>query len=202
MNSPVHSLTQTVARNLARWREERGLSLAELSRRTEPYSLIDKTALSRLERAATNPRPDGKPAPELRLAQLVALARALDVTPAWLVTPRVGAVLLDGDDRPLGKNRWRAWWSGDRALTGVPLNDADSELSAVYQDVSDAYEFAVSSGGYRGFMEHRLRLERTLANWERLAVSYDPNGPAVWQREQARAVEARAGRNAAGQPPE
>ena len=191
--APPYPLTVTLARNLVWWQEERGLSLAEISRRTKRYGCIGKATLSRLARAAVDPAPDDKPHPELRLGQLVALARALEVTPAQLATPRVGGVLLKGDVRPVGKHRFRAWWSGDRTLEGDPLGDGDHDLAAVYHDVSDAFEFAISKGGYSGFKEYRRKVERTLARWEELARANDPNGPAVWEREQARAVEARAG---------
>ncbi len=177
---PVWTLTQTVGRNVAQRLDELdGWSQKRVSLESKPYGRLTAALVSRVVRGSTDERPDGKN-PDLRISELLALARTLGVSPVWLVTPRVGDVILPGDDLRINKVRFRAWWAGQRDLDGEPLRESNNLLEAVAQDLFDAYEWSVSDDAYVEFMRCKYKVDRHLAAMEAASRARDPEGVHKW----------------------
>lgn len=102
-------LTRLVGENLAHWRKERGLSLAELSARMEDVGLsLNLNGLNKIERGTRG----------IDLDELVALARALKVPPLVLIFPLGREQALDVlPGTPI--DTWAAakWFTGEADLT-------------------------------------------------------------------------------------
>jgi len=114
-------LTRAVGENLAYWRKERGLSLAELSARLDDVGVpMNLNGLHKIERGNRG----------VDIDELVAIARALDVPPLHLLFP-IGrdqtSPLLPDHDVPA----WPAakWFTGEGPFPGAsghwntPLRD-------------------------------------------------------------------------------
>jgi transcriptional regulator with XRE-family HTH domain len=106
----LRPLTRLVGENLARWRKERRLSLAQLSARVGDLGVpINLNSLNKIEHANRG----------IDLDELVALARALNVSPLVLVFPlgreRVVEVLPGTD-----VDTWAAvqWFTGEGPFPG------------------------------------------------------------------------------------
>jgi len=128
---PAWTLTKTVGRNVEQRLEELdGWSQKRVSLESKPYGRLTAALVSRVLRGSKDERPDGKN-PDLRISELLALARTLGVSPAWLVTPRYGDVILPGDELRINRSRFEAWWAGQRDLEGEPLKESSNLLGAL-----------------------------------------------------------------------
>lgn len=183
---PVWTLTQTAGRNVVHRLEELdGWSQKRIGLESKPYGRLAAALVSRVVRGATSDRPDGKN-PDLRISELLALARTLGVSPAWLVTPRFGDVRLPGDGLRINKQGFKAWWSGERGLDGEPLEESNNLLRALAEEISDAYDWSLSDDGYVEFMKCKRLIDLHLDTMERSAHTKDPHGAAKWAAHQRR----------------
>jgi len=177
---PAWTLTKTVGRNVEQRLEELdGWSQKRVSLASKPYGRLTAALVSRVVRGSKDERPDGKN-PDLRISELLALARTLGVSPAWLVTPLYGDVLLPGDALQISKHSFRAWWAGQRDLKGVPLEESNNLLEALAQELFDAHEWSVSHNGYVEFMRCKGRVDKHLASMEAASRAMDPEGVHQW----------------------
>lgn len=155
-------LTRVVGENLAYWRKERGLSLAELSARMGDAGLpLNLNGLNKIERGNRG----------VDLDELVALARVLDLPPLLLIFP-VGSPstieLLPGVHVP----PWLAarWFTGE---AGFPIPGPEGGWDVVGED---QYTWINA-------VTHDFRIqEEAVENWRRARQSGDSREETAWSR--------------------
>jgi transcriptional regulator with XRE-family HTH domain len=197
------SVRQAVAHNLKQLREARGWSQEALEARvSEAGGTVSRSKISRLEQEESKVLRSGEMnrTGELRVQEMLDLARALGVAPLAMLSPPAGAELRLGESKTSPKitgRRFREWLVGRRPLNGQDAEWFFAHLPDPIEQTSEWHDLQALAGeavwaaqdpdvtygeAMDGIAEFQSRFELLIEQLALTAKRQDPAGAAVWQR--------------------